>query len=77
MVNLDSRTRKIAEELGISFSTVHGILSKELGISNVSARWLQRLPTDKEKVHGHVVLMCCLVTTMKKKMPFGQKNNYR
>ena len=50
MINRDRRTtvREIADKLDISVSTVHGILTGELGISKVSARWLPRLLKDSE-----------------------------
>lgn len=53
MVNMDRRTtvRTIAGELGVSCSTVHGILTDELGMSKVSARWVPRLLSDTEKEH--------------------------
>ena len=51
MINCDRRTtvRAIADELCVSVSTVHGILTKELGMSKVSARWVPRLLKDNEK----------------------------
>lgn len=51
MINCDRRTtvRAIANELFVSVSTVHGILTKELGMSKVSARWVPRLLKDNKK----------------------------
>ena len=51
MVNADRRVtvRDISDELGVSCSTVHGILTDNLGMSKVSARWVPRLLTDTEK----------------------------
>ena len=51
MINHDRRTtvREIADKLDISVSSVHGILSEELGMSKVSARWVPRLLKDNEK----------------------------
>ena len=42
MVNMDRGTtiRAIADEHGVSCSTVHGILTEELGMSKVSACWV-------------------------------------
>ena len=44
MFNMDSRStvRIIADELGISCSTVHGILTEELGMSAVNVRSITR-----------------------------------
>lgn len=39
----------IAKEVGVACSTVHEILTVELGMSKVSARWVPRLLTDSEK----------------------------
>lgn len=41
--------RYIAVELGVSPSVIHEILTKELNMSKVSARWVPRLLTDTEK----------------------------
>lgn len=51
MVNKDRRTtiKVLADEHGVSGSTVHGVLTEELGMSKVSARWVPRLFTDTEK----------------------------
>ena len=51
MVNCDRRitVRSIADELDVSVSTVHGILTDELGMSKVSARWVPRLLKESEK----------------------------
>ena len=51
MINPDRRTtvREIADKLDISVSTVHGILTEELGMSKVSARWVPQLLKDSEK----------------------------
>ena len=51
MVTNDRRTtvRVMANELGVSCSTVHEILTEELGMSKVSARWVPRLLKDSEK----------------------------
>ena len=48
MINRDRRTtvREIADKLDISVSTVHGILTEELGMSKVSPRWVPRLLKD-------------------------------
>ena len=50
MVNMDRRTtvRVIADELGVLCSKVHGILTEELGMSKVSARWVLRLLKDSQ-----------------------------
>ena len=46
---MDWRTtvRVKANEFGVSCSTVHGILTEELGMSKVSDRWVPRLLIDK------------------------------
>lgn len=51
MVRSDRRTtvRVIANELGVSCSTVHRILTETFGMSKVSARWVPRLLKDNEK----------------------------
>ena len=51
MISCDRRTtvREIADKLDISVSTVHGILTEELGMSKVSARWVPRLLKDSKK----------------------------
>ena len=51
MVTNDRRTtvRVMANELGVSCSTVHGILTEELGMSKVKIRWVPRLLKDGEK----------------------------
>ena len=51
IINRDRRTtvKVIADQLKISVSTVHGILTDELYMSNVSARWVPRLLKDSEK----------------------------
>lgn len=41
--------RGIAEELSLSYSTVQRILTEELNMSKVSARWVPRLLTDENK----------------------------
>ena len=53
IIRTDRRTtvRSIAEKLSVSCSTVHEILTKELGMSKVSARWVPRLLTEEEKEH--------------------------
>ena len=35
--------------MGIRAPSVHGVLTDELGMSKVSARWVPRLLTDTEK----------------------------
>ena len=51
MINRDRRTtvRATTDELDISVSTVHGILTDELGMSKISARWVPRLLKDSKK----------------------------
>lgn len=51
MIRTDRRmtVRSIAQELGVSCSTVHDVLTKELGMSKVSSRWVPRLLTAEEK----------------------------
>ena len=51
MVNDDRRTtvREISDKLDISVSTVHGILTEELGMSKVSVHWVPRILKDSEK----------------------------
>jgi len=49
MINCNRRMTAIADELCISVSTVHGILTKELGMFKVSARWVPGLLKDNEK----------------------------
>ena len=53
----------MSDELGVSCSTVHGILTDELGMSKVSARWVPRLLSDKEKEQrvrcSRLFLSCC------------------
>lgn len=38
-------------ELWVACSTVHEILIKKLGMSEVNTCWVPRLPTDKERKH--------------------------
>ena len=54
MINRDRRTtvREIADKLDISVSTVHRILTEELGMSKASAHWVLRLLKDSEKNVG-------------------------
>ena len=51
MVMQDRRTscRQVAERLGISIERADKILTKELGFSKVSARWVPRLLTPEQK----------------------------
>lgn len=51
LVNTDRRltVRDIAETLDISLSVVHQILTTDLGMSKVSARWIPRLLKEEEK----------------------------
>ena len=50
-VNADRRitVRSISEDLDVSCSTVHHVLTENLGMSKVSARWVPRLLKDSEK----------------------------
>ena len=41
--------RSIASEVGISFGAVQSILTDILGMSEVSARWVQRMLSDDQK----------------------------
>lgn len=41
--------RSISEDLGVSCSTVHRVLTQDLSMSKVSARWVPRLLKDSEK----------------------------
>ena len=51
MVQTDRRTtvRTIANELGVSCSTVHGIPTENIGMSKGSAQWVPRLLKENEK----------------------------
>jgi len=51
VVNADRRVTVsvIADDLGVSCSTVHRILTLDLGMSKVSARWVPRLLKDSKK----------------------------
>lgn len=51
MIQRDRRmtVRTIATELSVSVSTVHEILTKELGMKKVSARWVPKLLSDEER----------------------------
>ena len=41
--------RRIVREVGIRFGAVKSILSDILGMSKVSARWVQQMLTDDQK----------------------------
>lgn len=51
MVRSDRRltVRSISEDFSVSCSTVHIILTQDLGMSNVSAHWVPRLLKDNEE----------------------------
>ena len=64
MVQTDRRTtvRTIANELGVSCPPVNGILTEELRMSKVSARWISRLLREKEmerRVHCSQTFLHC------------------
>ena len=51
MLNKDRRLtiRHIAKTTSINCSTVHQIVSKDLGMRKVSARWVPRILTEEQK----------------------------
>jgi [histone H3]-lysine36 N-dimethyltransferase SETMAR len=49
------RIRQIVEDTGLSYHAVHNILTKELDMKKVSARWVPRMLTDHQKRNRTVI----------------------
>ena len=48
--------RRVADELGISKSRVHDIMSNQLGMNKVCTRWVPKLPTPLQRINR---VECC------------------
>ena len=51
MANHCLTVQEIGDELGISKDSAHGILMQDLGMCRVSAKFVPRLLSKKQKVH--------------------------
>lgn len=54
------RVAEIAETIGISYERAQNIITKDLGFSKVSARWVPRLLSAENKRTRHTVSQDCL-----------------
>ncbi|XP_055390540.1 uncharacterized protein LOC129619324 [Condylostylus longicornis] len=64
------KVRELADIVGLSKSAAHRILTENLGMKKVCARWVPRLLTIDHKQHREVVSMNCLAMFTKNKTEF-------